>query len=280
MIVQRHAHGTAFLERAQDWLSVSEVEHNLIFQIAHSNPAEATDPEAAPYFATAEKEGTVAACAVRDPPFKPVLTRGDPEAIRALADHLYGTYGSLSEVLCPVSEVDLFMGCWEKLTSTKGRLGIHQRVFECREVLPLQDPARGAMRRATTDDVSLIVQWANWTLKEQGVTPLVDPEGRARAMIRLGNLYIWEDDKPVSLAAGTPWASSFATINHVFTPKNFRRRGYATSCVHRLTQHLLATELSYCCLFTDLANPTSNRIYQKIGYRPVCDMQDVHFDSV
>lgn len=280
MIVQRHVDGTAFLERAQDWLSASEVEHSLVFLIAHSNPTEETDPDAAAYFATAEKEGAVVACAVRDPPFQPVLTRGDPRAIRALANDLYATYGSLSKVLGPDSVMGLFARCWEKLAGTKGRLGIHQRVFECREAQSPEDSAPGSMRRATTDDVSLIVQWANWTLEEQGVSPLVEPEGRARSMIRSGNLYIWEDEEPVSLAAGTPWASSFATINHVFTPKTFRRRGYATSCVHRLTEQLLASGLSYCCLFTDLANPTSNHIYQKIGYRSVCDMQDVHFGSV
>jgi hypothetical protein len=56
------------------------------------------------------------------------------------------------------------------------------------------------------------------------------------------------------------------------------KRGYASACVAGLTQRLLDEGHAFCCLCTDLANPTSNRIYQTIGYRPVCDMSDFHFE--
>jgi uncharacterized protein len=62
-------------------------------------------------------------------------------------------------------------------------------------------------------------------------------------------------------------------INYVYTPPQHRCCGYATSCVAELTQRQLASGKSFCCLYTDLANPTSNSIYQRIGYQPVCDAQ-------
>ena len=67
-------------------------------------------------------------------------------------------------------------------------------------------------------------------------------------------------------------------ISWVYTPAHLRRHGYATACVAALTQRMLDNGKSFCCLYTDLANPTSNSIYQKIGYRPVCDVQDWIFE--
>jgi uncharacterized protein len=57
-----------------------------------------------------------------------------------------------------------------------------------------------------------------------------------------------------------------------------RNRGYAASCVATLTKLMLDSGKKFCCLYTDLANPTSNSIYQKIGYQPICDVQDWVFE--
>jgi predicted GNAT family acetyltransferase len=67
-------------------------------------------------------------------------------------------------------------------------------------------------------------------------------------------------------------------INFVYTPPAHRGRGYATSCVAALTRHLLDPGKEFCFLFTDLANPTSNKIYRRLGYRHVCDFRDVRFE--
>jgi predicted GNAT family acetyltransferase len=67
-------------------------------------------------------------------------------------------------------------------------------------------------------------------------------------------------------------------ITLVYTPPSFRGRGYASACVAALSASLLASGRKFCFLFTDLANPTSNSIYQKLGYRPVCDMREYCFE--
>ena len=61
------------------------------------------------------------------------------------------------------------------------------------------------------------------------------------------------------------------SVGGVYTPPELRRKGYATACVAALSALLLDRGHSFCVLYTDLANPTSNSIYQKIGYRPVTD---------
>jgi uncharacterized protein len=67
-------------------------------------------------------------------------------------------------------------------------------------------------------------------------------------------------------------------ISPVYTPPEHRRKGYAISCVATLSQMLLDKGNKYCFLFTDLANPTSNSIYQKIGYQPICDFSNYWFE--
>lgn len=69
-------------------------------------------------------------------------------------------------------------------------------------------------------------------------------------------------------------------VNAVYTPPHYRGKGYATSCVASLSQHLLNSGYKFCSLFTDLANPVSNSIYMKIGYRPVCDYDEYKFTEV
>ena len=67
------------------------------------------------------------------------------------------------------------------------------------------------------------------------------------------------------------------TVNLVYTPPSLRRKGYATECVAKLSKLLLDSVSKFCFLFTDLMNPTSNSIYQKIGYRPIIDVDQYEF---
>ena len=66
-------------------------------------------------------------------------------------------------------------------------------------------------------------------------------------------------------------------VNAVYTPPGLRGRGYASACVAALSQKLLDEGRRYCFLFTDLANPTSNRIYQAVGYEAVVDVDEYKF---
>jgi hypothetical protein len=93
-------------------------------------------------------------------------------------------------------------------------------------------------------------------------------------------IYVLEvHGKPVSIAGITREMQSVCGVAHVYTPPYFRRKGYATSCVARLSQIILNKGFKKCVLYTDLANPTSNNIYQKIGYNPVCDSVMLKFGN-
>ena len=78
---------------------------------------------------------------------------------------------------------------------------------------------------------------------------------------------------------GRPETPRGVRVNMVYTPPELRRRGYASACVAALSQRMLDSGKKFCFLYTDLSNPTSNKIYQEIGYRPVFDVDEYKFEQ-
>ena len=131
------------------------------------------------------------------------------------------------------------------------------------------------MRDAVSEDRPLLLDWFR-AFMEEAIGESPDAASTAHAVDhRLeadsAGVVLWEDGPTVSLAAfGNPTPNG-ARIGPVYTPPERRRRGYASALVAELSERLL-TERRFCFLFTDLANPTSNSIYRRIGYRPVSDV--------
>jgi predicted GNAT family acetyltransferase len=98
--------------------------------------------------------------------------------------------------------------------------------------------------------------------------------------IRAGDLFVWKSNagEIVSMAERTRPVVNVITIALVYTPPELRGKGYASSCVAALSQHLLDSGWPVCSLTTNLANPVSNHIYQRMGYRPVCDFNEYRFE--
>lgn len=130
-------------------------------------------------------------------------------------------------------------------------------------------------------DMPLVKEWVEGFCEDTG-TDLISggAEEQAALMIGRGRLYGWEvDGKIVSMAnAARPTANNI-TINSVYTPPEHRKKGYASSCVSALTQLMLDHGYSTTSLYTDLDNPTSNKIYMEIGYVPVADSVLLRADS-
>ncbi len=95
--------------------------------------------------------------------------------------------------------------------------------------------------------------------------------------LQQGTAYLWENETPVSMASRVGITPNGARVSLVYTPPEHRRKGYCSTCVAALSQTLLNQGYRYCFLFTDQANPTSNHIYQAIGYQPVGDWHEYSF---
>jgi len=288
-LVRRHESAASFLERAGPWLLSAEVENNLILGIcgslraaasraqsspAHPSPTQSSPAADAPYFATVEEDGGIVACAIRTPPHKAVISRADPDAIECLVEDLADRYPTLAMVFGPDQEARRFAEEWSRRFGTSIRRGTENRLFSIRRVEQPERRPPGRLRVAVDADIPLLVSWITAFTEEAGGQGVSDPPGFARARVAEETLFVWDDGQPVAMAACIGRTPTGIRISLVYTPPEHRRRGYATSCVADLTQRLLDQNLAYCCLFTDLANPTSNNIYQAIGYRPVLDMTD------
>ena len=154
------------------------------------------------------------------------------------------------------------------------------RVFEARKVadVPLSP---GKLRLAHMDDHLRMAHWIVAFSEEIGEPADLDSvKKRAEQHIKTGQLYIWEDDEPVSIAAAARPTRNGITVNRVYTPPEHRNKGYATSCVWSLTRKMLKECYSFCSLYTDLSNPTSNSIYTKIGYVPIGDALSFDFSPI
>src|ERR1051325_2553337 len=95
-----------------------------------------------------------------------------------------------------------------------------------------------------------------------------------------GRLFVWKDPQPVSMCAWAGPTARGVRVNMVYTPPDLRRRGYASAAVSALTKKLLDSGRRFVFLYTDLSNPTSNKIYQQMGYEPVCGINEVDFEKV
>lgn len=137
------------------------------------------------------------------------------------------------------------------------------------------------MRRAKECDRFLLIGWCKAFIREAiGDDAVKNDEVRlVDRHLSEGSLYLWQDNIPVSMAGFSGATPNGIRINLVYTPPLYRKKGYATSCVAALSQTLLDARCKYCFLFTDLANPTSNHIYQTIGYQPVCEMNNYWFEG-
>ena len=271
--IHRFREPKAFLARAEPFLRAEEVENVLMLGICVSV---AFDDGC--YLATVEEDHAVVACALRTPPHSALVTRADREALELLAADLADNYQDLSGVVGPEPAAGEFARLWSARTGAAAGPAVQMRVFEARRVVQPRMPS-GAFRTATAADLPTMASWTAAFIEEAGLDNPSAPDDVAGELIREGSLFVWEDSRPVSMAAWAGRTGGIVRVNYVYTPPEFRGRGYASACVASLTQQLLDEGHARCCLYTDLSNPTSNKIYQAIGYRPVGDAAEYHFGA-
>jgi len=277
LCVRRFTDAEAFLDRAGPWLLSAEAEHNLLLGIADQLRTGRHSYEEPIFLATVEGSEGVGGCAFRTPPFKLGLTRMPTAAIPTLVDEVGAVYPAIPAVMGPASAARPFAEQWSARLSIDFTVGMRMRIFQLDRVVPPANPAPGHMRRATLADLDLATAWTRGFTADVGQL-VGEPDPLARRLIDEGRLFFWEDQGPVSMAAGMSETPNGIRVGFVYTPPTARRRGYASACVAALSQHYLGQGRQFCFLYTDLANPTSNAIYQRMGYQPVCDVEDYNFE--
>jgi predicted GNAT family acetyltransferase len=264
-----------FVAAAGAFLAAREAEHNLLLGICSGLQAGAagngSPGEPTPDFFVAFRGDRVVLAAVRTPPYNLVLSEVDDEAaIDALADELAGVH--LPGVLGPAEHADAFAARWCAANRQTPRLAMSERIFRLTTVRPPALPP-GVLRRALPVDRSCVLDWYEAFGREAlPDAPWADAGSQVDRRLAEGGIFLWNSDRPVSMTVVGSQTPNGSRIGPVYTPPEHRRQGYASACVATVSQAQLDSGRRFVFLFTDLANPTSNRIYRQIGFEPVRDV--------
>ncbi|MBC8162818.1 MAG: GNAT family N-acetyltransferase [Roseiflexaceae bacterium] len=264
-----------FVAKAGPFLLAHEAEHGLMLSLCmvleQGSPLY-TEP---PYFAVVEQHGLVVLAALMTPPRNLLISRCDEQA--ALAS-LAADVASFAPpgVTGPVQSSALLAHLLQ-LPDQPASKAMSMRLYRLDQVAPI-GPVSGAMRRAEERDLHFLV---NWFPAFQAEALETHDSARSEAQVRsfLGNpsrgLMLWVDkDRPVSMTGYSHSTPTSSRVVAVYTPPEHRRRGYASALVAAVSQQQIDAGCSFLTLYTDLANPTSNHIYQQIGFRPVADADE------
>ncbi|MCK2217959.1 GNAT family N-acetyltransferase [Actinomadura sp. ATCC 31491] len=212
--------------------------------------------------------GEVRGAAFRTPPYPVGLAVMPVEAVEPLVEALGRDLPTIVGRVELTDEVVRLMGPPARTVS--------ERLYRLGTLRRPEVPGEG--RLATPADYPLLVSWYQAFGEEVGLGEGGDPAERVAQRLTRRELFVWEDDgAPVALAALSPAAGGVCRVGPVYTPPSRRRRGYGAAVTAYASAAGLAGRCEEVVLFTDLANPTSNAIYQAIGYEPVSDYAHITY---
>jgi predicted GNAT family acetyltransferase len=262
----------AFAAALGGWLSERESQNALFLGLLERL---ARDPGARPTMLRVARSGEPV-FAVLDGGENLIITAGPDDAVDAAAARLSDLPLEPPGVVGPAREAERFASAWARARSCDQVLVVDQRIYELTELRPLPS-VPGGIRALLPDDLGVAAAWA--LAFDQEALPFherrtLDEEARRAIARRIGegNLFGWEvNGQLVSMAGLSRPTARTISVNSVYTPPAHRRHGYATALVAAISREGFARGKEVCVLYTDLANPTANAIYQTIGYRPVAD---------
>jgi ribosomal protein S18 acetylase RimI-like enzyme len=276
--LERFADPALYRAAVGDWLLANPVACNHIFTTLHDlTPQQARRRSA--WMARLHCAGATCGVALigMAPPLRPVMVSLlNDEAAAAVAEALTKDGIAVDGLIGTVDSAQLLARHLGVRTSERFRLGNHVL-----DVAPMAPPCAGRMRAATPDDFGVILDWETAFAAECGLPDkrealALEVAERLASPVQLQ--WLWEvAGQAVAMALGRP-CPPLARIGMVYTLPARRGNGYAGALVASLSASLQARGCASVYLATDLANPASNRLYRRIGYR--CLGELTHLDVV
>lgn len=279
-----HSDAAQFLQHNQELLEANEAANSLMLGLAMRLKLEGVShlpEEKRPLFISIFDGQESVFCCLQTPTYSAIVagkSAFSEAAIPLLCDTLLSNPVPIPGINGPKAFSQRFAEIWAERTGTELTLNMDMRVYQIDAVQEVPYSA-GSFRQANLADQYVVALWAA-EFHADLFTEISPEEAKqiAHDRITAGDIYVWELDEIVSMAASSRPTNHGISVNYVYTPIEHRKKGYASQCVAALSSLMLET-YAFCTLFTDLSNPTSNRIYQEIGYYPVTDFHQYDFDK-
>jgi len=220
-----------------------------------------------------DDDDAVTGAFLQTPPMPLLLTAAPavPELVDLLADR------PLPGVNARAGDAEIFADAWRRLTGATAQCSRRVRLFRLAELTSPPRPP-GAPRIAGARDRDLLVSWMDAFHTEIGDRSDVDLGRRVDERLAYGGIALWEvDGSPVSMAGVSRLEAGMIRVATVYTPQHLRGHGYAGAVTSAVSQAAIDDGADYVVLFTDLANPTSNALYRRLGYQPIEDRTVMEF---
>jgi ribosomal protein S18 acetylase RimI-like enzyme len=268
-----YATAAAFLDAVGSVLTEHEADHHLVLGVAEAAAAGRAPNEGLFAASVEDADGLVlAALMTRERPLLVASDRADiAPAAKMLWDALTASGSKPRFLIGEARQAESIAAEWAALAGLAPCLAMRQRAYRLDLVQATADVS-GALRLATLDDLGLVAEWIR-DFESEALAHVLPQSTKASAERRIAahEVYLWCDPEPRTMASSARPTKRAIAVNGVYTPPEWRRRGYATACVAALSELLLQRGFEFCVLYTDLSNPTSNAIYTRIGYRPIRD---------
>jgi predicted GNAT family acetyltransferase len=263
-------------ERTTEWLAGDPVGNNVVATIV-DGARDGSRPFR--YVVVYGGDAEIAGIGVCTPPRPVALTPMSTRAAETLAERVVSDEVPVSGVGGPVEAVEAFAARWAGLTggTEAGRSGLFVYGLEAVASPP---PVPGVLRPARPADRELLLGWTRAFLGDIHLGRQDDPESLLGSRLDAGRLFLWDVDGQVVAMTGTsPRVGGVTRVSLVYTPPEFRRNGFAAALVAAVSSGELAAGADACMLFTEVANPTSNGVYTRIGYAPLGENLEITFDQ-
>jgi RimJ/RimL family protein N-acetyltransferase len=271
----RHTIAVAIVGRLTQGIPFSD--EPPIFVTVHADTVRANDG--------AVTGGAVTGAAMCTPPRSFIVSALPPEAAPAVADHLRTLGVSLTGVTGGRDEAEAFGAAWAERTGLRMVVRLDQRLYRLGELSAPTTVPGHAGPPVTDDEYEQVARWRAAFAAESMHCMHGSPDIHAnRAEVRRiraagSSMLLWRvDGTPVSYAGVGRPQQGMSRVGPVYTPPEHRGHGYGSAVTAAASRLALDQGAEHVVLFTDVANPVSNSIYQRIGFRPVGDALDAAFE--
>jgi GNAT superfamily N-acetyltransferase len=261
----------AFEQTVFPFLQEDPVLHTIIMSNVHERAIGTARAESEPSYFVSVHDPDVVGVAMRTPGRGVYLGALQEDLAEPIADAYADVLSELPGVAGDRPAARRFAQRWVErrggnLTETRGT-----RLHKLIDLMPLSADG-GTPRPMNADEVDLVAAWGKDGFAEELST---GHHEWAAGHLAEGTMWMWDvDGQAVSMVGYHLPLFGVCRVGPVYTPPEHRRHGYAGALTSHVSALILA-DGNQACLYTDLANPTSNKIYHQAGYRPVADFVDV-----